>query len=96
MRLFVFAALILPPLLFLSAQVVSAEVSVITGRIVLKFWDMVDIVVQLCKLKMLDSKAGPRACRKQPKFCPDYFSRVVLTLFDMIYINRKFATKFEI
>ena len=39
---------------------------------------MVDMDVKLLnmvlKLKMLDSKAGPRACPKQPKFCLDYFS----------------------
>ena len=54
------------------------EFSVTTERIVLKFWDMVDMDVKLCKMvskfKMLDSKIGLRPCPKTPKFCPDYFS----------------------
>ena len=49
-----------------------AEISKTTRRIVLKFGDMVDMDVTLrysvLKFEMLDSKAGPRACPKQPKF----------------------------
>ena len=51
------------------------EFSVTTGRIVRKFWDMVDMDVKLCKkvskFKILDSKAGPGACPKPLKFCPE-------------------------
>ena len=41
--------------------------------------------------KMSDSKAGPWACPKPPKFCSDYFSRItegiVLKTIDMIDID---------
>ena len=51
--------------------------------------DTVDIDVKLykkvSKFKMLDSKAGPWACPKPPKYCLDYFSltagRIVHTFF---------------
>ena len=51
--------------------------------------------VKLCsnvsKFKMFDSKAGPWACPKPPKFCPDYFSLttegIVLNFFDIIVID---------
>ena len=51
--------------------------------------------VKLCnrvsKFKMSDFKAGPRACPKPSKFCPDYFSQttevIVLIIFDMINID---------
>ena len=65
-------------LLFLSSQILSDGDSVTTGRIVLKFGDMVDMDVKLCnrvlKFKMSDSKAGPGACLKTAKLFPDYFS----------------------
>ena len=59
---------------------------------------MVDMDVKLCKMvskfKMSDSKAGPRACPKPPKFCP-YFSLttevLVLIFFDMIIIDILFC-----
>ena len=42
---------------------------------------MVYMDVKLCnrvsKFKMLDFKAGPRACSKPPTFCPDYFSLTI-------------------
>ena len=64
-------------LFFFPPKFCPQEFSVTTGRIVLKFWDMVDMDVKLCKRvsksKMSDSKAGPRACPKPPKFCQDYF-----------------------
>ena len=51
--------------------------------------------VKLCnmvlKFKILDSKAGPGACPKLPKFSPEYFSLttkgIVLNFFDMINID---------
>ena len=45
-----------------------------TGRIVLKFGDIVDMDVKLYKRVSKDSKAGLRLCPKLHKFCPDYFS----------------------
>ena len=54
------------------------EFSVTTGRIVLKFRDMVDMDVKLStrvsKFKMSNSKTGQRACPKTLKFCQDYIS----------------------
>ena len=72
---------------------------------VLKFGDMIDIKVKLCKrvskFKMLGSKAGPLACPKSPKLCPDYFSLttevIVLKIFlDMINIDVYFILNSEI
>ena len=50
--------------------------------------------VKLCKrvskFRMSDFKAGPQACPKPLKFCPDYISLtsegIVLIFFDMINI----------
>ena len=75
--------------------------SLTTGRIVLKYGTMVDKDVELCdkvlKVKMLDSKAGPWAFPKPPKFCQDYFflssERSVLKCFDMIHIFIWFCRK---
>ena len=72
---------------------------------VLKFGDMIDMKVKLCKrvskLKMLGSKASPLACPKPPKLCPDYFSLttevIVLNFFlDMINIDIYFILSSEI
>ena len=55
--------------------------SVTTGRIGLKFGDIVNMIRKLCKritkgshFKIADSKAPSRACQNLPKFCPDEFS----------------------
>ena len=67
-------------LLLLFAQILSRRLdfSVTTGRIVLQFGDMVDMIVKLCervsKFKMMDSKADTWACPKPQKFCLDYIS----------------------
>ena len=54
------------------------DFSVTTGRISLKFGNMVDMDVKLCnwvsKFKMSDSKADPRTCAKPLKFCLNGFS----------------------
>ena len=56
---------------FFPPKFCSDKFSVTTGRIVLKFGDMVNMDVKLCKrlskFKMSGSKDGPPAC-------PDYFS----------------------
>ena len=38
--------------------------------------DMIDVMLckRVSKFKMSDSKAGPWACQKPPKFGPNYFS----------------------
>ena len=83
-RLIVFALFLLnssssfsSSILFLSAQILSGRVLSISGRIVMKFGDLIDMDVNLCKrvsnFIMTDSKAGPQAWSKPPKFCSDYF-----------------------
>ena len=58
-----FLLIFLPLPLFLPTQILST-----TGRIVLKFEDMVDMDVNLCnrvlKFKMWGSKASPWVCPK--------------------------------
>ena len=55
---------------FFLSKFCSAEFSLTTGWVVLKFGDMVDMDVKLCnrvsKFKMIDSKAGPGAYPKRP------------------------------
>ena len=48
-QFFLFIILLLPFLLFLSTKILSGWVSVTTGWIVLKFGDMVEMDVNLCK-----------------------------------------------
>ena len=77
---------------FFPSKFCPEKFSVTTRQIVLKFWDMVDMDVKLCKrvskFKMSVSKAGPRACPKLPN---DYFSLttegIVLNIFDVINID---------
>ena len=76
MVVFTLFLLLLHPLLFLSAQILSGRVLGNAGQIVLNLGIWVDMDEKLCKriskFKMSDSKAGPWARPKQPKFCPDY------------------------
>ena len=86
---------------FFLPKLCPDEFSVTTGRIVLKFGDMLDMDVKLCnrvsKFKMSDSKAGPQAFPKLPKFCRDYFllttGRIVLKFGDMLDMDVKLCNR---
>ena len=64
---------------FFLAKFSLDEFSVITGGIVMKFGDMVDMDVKLCNM-VSNSKCRPLsipvACTKPPNFCQDYFSLI--------------------
>ena len=90
--------IVLLPFLFLFAQILSERVTTGTGRIVLIFGDMVDMVdmdVNLCKrvskFKMLGLKSWPTREPKTAKICTDYFplttEGIVLNFFYTINID---------
>ena len=98
--LFLLLLFLLPLLLFLPAQILSVQdLGNLTGRIVLKFGDMVDMDVKLCnkvlKFKMSDSKAAPWP--KQSKFCPAKISettrQIVLKFGDRVDRNVKLCNR---